>query len=73
MKQLDLKFKGRPAIDPSFKSWTVVLFKNRFSKNGVWVFDIWAKSREQAIVKAAEKVRMQHYSIKHSLARLSRP
>jgi len=71
-KQLELKFKGHPVVDPSFKEYTVVLFKNRFRKNGVWVFNNWAKSSKQAIVKAAKKVKMKNYSIEDSLARESR-
>jgi len=72
-KQLKLKFKGHPVIDPSFKRYTVVIFKNQFDKDGIWVPDIWAKNQKQAIVKAAKKVRMRKCSIKESLAKAQKP
>jgi hypothetical protein len=72
-KQLELKFKGHPVVDSSFKSYTVVLFKSKLGKEeGIWVPDIWAKSRKQAIVKAAKKIKMRRYSMEDSLVRESR-
>ena len=68
MEQLNLLFRGHPIVDPSFKEYLVWLYRDCFDKNPVFVLGIWAKSTEQAIVKAAEKVRVKKYSIPHSSA-----
>lgn len=67
-EQLKLHFRGHPIVDPSFKEYNARLYQNSSDKNPVFVSGIWAKSQEQAIVKAALAARVEKYSIKDSLA-----
>ena len=66
-KQLKLKFRGHPLVDPSFKKYDVRIYRNSSDKVPIFVSGIWAESTEQAIVKAAKTARVKRYSITDSL------
>lgn len=68
MEQFKLHFRGYPLVDTSFKEYDVHLYQDSFDKSPVFVSGIWAESREQAIVKAAIRARVQKYSINYSQA-----
>ena len=67
IKQLKLHFRGHPIVDTSFREYEVHLYRSSFDKTPIFVSGIWAKSTEQAIVKAAKIARVKRYSIADSL------